>query len=228
MARQLAGRGDAVALAARRLPRLEALAGEVESSPGRVSVHALDVTDAAAVASTMRSADELHGGIDVVVVNAGRGGGGRIGTGRSAENRSVVETNFLGALAQCEAALEIFRARDRGHLVLVSSMAGSRGFPGSAAIYSATKAAVTSLGESLRIEFSGTDIAVTTLRPGYIKTEINEGATFPYLTSTRRGVESMIRAIDRRAGDAVVPYWPWGPAHWLLRIAPGALIRRFM
>lgn len=226
MTRRLLGRGDSVAVAARRRDRLEALAHETHSSPGRITVHPLDVTDAAAVFRVMQAADEAHDGLDVVVVNAGRGGGARPGTGGFAENRAVVETNLIGAMAQVEAALGIFRERGRGHLVLVSSLVGSRGLPGSLALYSATKAALTVLGESLRIELEGSGIHVTTLRPGFIRSPINEGSGFPYMTPIGKGVESMIEAIDRRRSDAVVPAWPWAPLGWLMKIVPESVIRR--
>lgn len=225
MSRQLANRGDAVALAARRTERLEALAAELG---GSVTVHPVDVTEPEAVERAIRDADRIHGGLDVVVVNAGRGGGGRIGTGRSAENRAVIETNLTGALGQIEAAMEIFRSRGRGHLVLVSSLASMRGLPGSAATYSATKAALASIGQSLRAELAGSDIAVTTLRPGYIRTELNRRAAFPYMTGLEAGVAAMIAAMDARAGDVVVPAWPWRALGWILRVVPSRLIRRFM
>lgn len=228
MAGQLARRGDSVALAARRTERLEALAHRISRQGGEITVHTLDVTDPDAVESVIRAADDLHGGLDVVVVNAGRGGGARVGTGRLQENQGVLDTNLRGALAQVEAAMELFRRRGRGHLVLVSSLAAVRGLPGSAAIYSASKVALASLGESLRVELASSEIDVTTLRPGYIRTELNERARFTYMTGLERGVESMIAAMDSRAGDVVVPAWPWRPLGWLFRLAPARLIRRFM
>lgn len=228
MARQLSARGDSVAVAARRTDRLEALAAELRTGPATVTVHSLDVTDFDSVRPVIRQADESHGGLDVVVVNAGRGGGGRLGTGRLAENRTLIETNLMGALATVEAATELFRERAHGHLVLVSSMASMRGLPGSAAAYSASKLALASLGESLRIELARTGIVVTTLRPGYIRTELNQRARFPFMTGLEPGVAAMIEAIDSRKADAVVPAWPWLPLSWLLRFVPGSTIRRFM
>lgn len=228
MTRRLLWRGDSVAVAARRVERLEALAEETRSSPGRITIHPLDVTDAAAVFRVMQEADEALGGLDVVVVNAGRGGGAKQGTGRFADNRAMVETNLIGSMAQIEAALEIFRARDQGHLVLVSSLAGTRGLPGSMALYSATKAALSSIGESLRIELEGSGIDVTTLHPGFIRSPINEGSGFPYMTPIGKGVAAMIEAIDRRRPHAVVPAWPWAPLGWLMKLVPQSVIRRAM
>lgn len=227
MAGQLARRGDSVALAARRTERLEELAGRISGGAGNVTVHTLDVTDPEAVESVLREADALHGELDVVVVNAGRGGGARLGTGRFEENRAVLDTNLTGALAQVETAVELFRRRGRGHLVLVSSLAAARGLPGSAAIYSASKVALASLGQSLRTEFGGSGVAITILRPGYIRTALNQKARFPYMTGLERGVAAMIAAMDSRAGDVVVPAWPWRPLGWLFRLAPTGLIRRF-
>lgn len=227
MARQLVRRGEEVAVAARRTERLRALATEMAQAPGSISVHTLDVTDPEAVDTVMRRADQDHGGLDVVVVNAGRGGGGRLGTGRSEENRALVETNLIGALAQVETALSLFRSRERGHLVLMSSLAANRSLPGSGAVYSATKIALASIGSSLRMELAGSSIYVTTLRPGYIRTDLTGKSHSPFLTGIERGVAAMISAMDHKAGDVAVPAWPWAPLGWLVRVAPASLIRRF-
>lgn len=227
MARQLARRGDAVAIAARRTERLQALAAELAGEAGSVRVHTMDVTDPGAVDGAIRRADQELEGLDVVVVNAGRGGGGRLGSGRDEENRAVVETNFLGALAQIETAMSLFRARERGHLVLMSSLAANRSLPGSGAVYSATKLALASIGSSLRIEMAGTDIHVTTLRPGYIRTELTGRSRSPLVTGVERGVASMVSAMDHRKGDVAVPTWPWALLGPLVRVVPASLIRRF-
>jgi NADP-dependent 3-hydroxy acid dehydrogenase YdfG len=227
MARQLTRRGDDVAIAARRTERLQALAAELAEAPGSVALYTLDVTDPDAVDRVMRQADAELGGLDVVVVNAGRGGGGRLGSGRDEENRAVIETNLLGALAQVETAMAVFRARGRGQLVLVSSLAASRALPGSGAVYSASKVALAYLGASLRSELAGSPIGVTTLRPGYIRTDLSSRNRSPLVTNVDRGVASMLSAIDARAGDVVVPFWPWRPLGWLMKLVPASLIRRF-
>ena len=126
MARQFAARGHDLALCARRLDRLEELRAEILAAhPGRrVEVRALDVTDddqVFAVFRAFRDADARRR-IDRVVVNAGLGKGAPLGTGGYAANRQTAMTNFVAALAQSEAAMEIFRAQDAGHLVMISSM----------------------------------------------------------------------------------------------------------
>ncbi|CAN5894311.1 SDR family oxidoreductase [soil metagenome] len=226
LARRLVARGDRVAVAARRLDELEALAAELADLPGQIHIFELDVTDSTAVERIIRSADSAVGGLDVVVVNAGRGGGKRIGTGGFDENRALLDTNLTGALAQMETAVSLFRSRGRGHLVLVSSLAGWRGLPGSAAVYSASKAALASLGESLRIELATSGIDVTVLRPGYIDTPLLSRRGW-LVTSLPRGIEAIMKAIDRRASDVGVPSWPWRPVGWILRRVPENVLRRF-
>ncbi len=227
LVRLLAARGETVVAAARRIEELEALAAEAEHLAGAVHVFELDVTDPAAVDRVVRMADQVVRGIDVVVVNAGRGGGKPIGTGAFEENRAVLDTNLIGALAQMETAVSLFRDRGRGHLVLVSSLAAWRGLPGSAAAYSASKTALASLGESLRIELQGSGIDVTVLRPGYIQTPLTARARPPLSTSITKGVGAILDAIDRRAEDVAVPPWPWRPLGWMLRRAPERLLGRF-
>ncbi|TAM87556.1 MAG: SDR family oxidoreductase [Jatrophihabitans sp.] len=230
MARQWGASGRDLALCARRLDRLTALRDELglANPAARVEVRALDVTDFEAVLRTFAELDETLGGLDRVVVNAGLGKGAPIGTGRFAANRETIETNVLGALAQCEAAMQLFRARGRGHLVVISSMSARRGMPGSMTAYAASKAAVASLAEGLRAELIGTPIKVTTLFPGYIRSEMHEKAAgrTPLMSGTEAGVRAMIRAIEREVAASAVPPWPWKALTPVLRYAPLRLVRR--
>ena len=176
MARQFAALGHDLALCARRTDRLEELAVQITTAhPGRrVVVKALDVNDHDAVFRVFEElADEL-GGLDRVVVNAGLGKGQPLGTGRFDANKATAETNFIGALAQTEAAAAIFRRQHSGHLVMVSSFSALRGMPKNITTYAATKAAVAHLAEGFRADVHGTPIKVTVLYPGYIASEMNE------------------------------------------------------
>ena len=127
------------------------------------------------------------------------------------------------------AALERFRARGRGHLFVVSSMSAMRGMPRAMTAYSASKAGIATVAEGLRAEFLGTPIKVTTLFPGYIRSEMNERVSqrTPLMASTEQGVRAMVRAIDREFATAAVPAWPWRPLGLVLRHAPLRLVRRF-
>ena len=232
-ARQLAARGWDLGLAARRTDRLERLRDEIVERTGRrVEVRALDVTDADAVHETLQAFRADFGTLERVVVNAGLGKGAPVGTGRPDANLETVEVNVLGALAQAEAAMEVFRAQHHGHLVLVSSVAALRGLPGPVTTYAATKAFVASLGEGLRHELLGRpdlDIRVTTIFPGYIRSEMNEHVRgTPFMAGTVEGVRAMVEAIEAERPAARVPGWPWGPLGGAMRVAPLPVLRRMV
>ncbi|MBM7367447.1 SDR family oxidoreductase [Gordonia hydrophobica] len=228
MAREFARRGRSLGLAARRIERLESLAAELTPQARRVAVAQLDVTDVDAVPVAFAElADEL-GGVDRVIVNAGLGKGAPIGTGKAAANIETVQTNLVGALAQIEAAMAIFREQNHGHLVLVSSMSAVRGLPKAQAAYSASKAGLSALGQGLQAELTGSPIKVTVLLPGYIETDINKGVRTSLLTDTATGVAAMIAAIEAEPTRAAVPSWPWTPISWALRHLPDAVTARLI
>lgn len=238
MARQLAAKGHDLALCARRLDRLEALRDEIAAAhpDRRVAVRRLDVDDHDAVFATfgeLRAETTGLGRIDKVVVNAGLGKGVPLGTGGFTANRRTATTNVVSALAQVEAAMEIFREQRSGHLVVVSSMSAMRGMPKAATTYAASKAAVAHLAEGLRAELHGTElgrtVAVTVLYPGYIASEMHPAGSEPPLTvSTEKGVRAMVSAIEKQVDDACVPALPWTAIAPVLRHAPLPLFKRLV
>jgi short-subunit dehydrogenase len=230
LARQYAALGRDLALCARRVERLEELRAEIVAAhPSvRVAIRQLDVDDHDAVFRVFGElADEL-GGLDRVVVNAGLGTGARIGTGRFDANRETLQTNLVSALAQCEAAVQIFRAANAGHLVVVSSLSALRGMPGTMTAYAASKAGLATLAEGIRAELIDTAIRVTTLFPGYIRSEMNERVAqrTPLMAGTEKGVRSMLRAIEGEVPEAIVPPWPWRLIAPVLRHAPLRVLKR--
>ncbi|WP_300644119.1 SDR family oxidoreductase [Nocardioides sp.] len=236
MARQLAARGEDLALCARRTDRLEELRAEILAAhpERRVAVTALDVTDHEAVHTVVHALREELGGLDRVVVNAGLGKGAAIGTGRADANRETAVTNFLGALAQTEAAMEVFRAQGHGHLVMISSMSAMRGMPKSLTTYAATKAGVAHLAEGIRTELHGTPlqkkIKVTVLYPGYIASEMNEKVqqSTPLMVPTDKGVRAMVSAIEKQVDDACVPALPWAPLSVVMKHAPLGILKKLV
>lgn len=226
MAREFARAGSDLALCARRIDRLQALKAELEAAhPGiRVAIRSLDVTDHDQVFAVFASLRDELGALDRVVVNAGIGQGAPIGKGQFALNRSIVETNFLAALAQCEAAVEIFRAAGQGHLVLISSMSAMRGMRGGLTAYAASKAGVASLAEGIRSDMlRKPTIKVSTIYPGYIRTEMNDGAPAkqtPFIVDEATGCRLLVRAIEKEKAKAYVPWWPWAPMGWLMKRMP--------
>lgn len=231
MARQFAARGHDLALCARRTDRLDALKAEIAvAHPGvRVEVRALDVDDEHAVFEVFRGFRDDFGTVDRVVVNAGLGKGAVIGSGRPDVNRQTAMTNFVAALTQTEAAMEIFRAQNAGHLVMVSSMSAMRGMPKTAATYAATKAGVAHLAEGLRAELMGTPIKVSVVYPGYIRSEMNEKVkSAPFMVSTERGVRAIVDAVEKEKPRAHVPAWPWVPLGLAMKHLPLPVVRRLL
>lgn len=222
MAREFAQKGYRLAICARRLERLETLKSELETRYDvEVIAKTLDVTNYNKVFEVFRAFKQEFGSIDRVIVNAGVGGGRRIGKGSFEINKATVETNFISALAQCEAAVEIFREQNSGHLVMISSMSALRGMPKHLTAYGASKAGVAHLAEGIRAELIETPIQVTTIFPGYIRTEINEGAQrLPYEMDVETGSRLLAAEIEKAPIKAYVPKWPWLPISIAMKVMP--------
>ncbi|HEX5356032.1 MAG TPA: SDR family oxidoreductase [Aquabacterium sp.] len=223
MAREFAAMGRNLALCARRVDRLVELKAELEAKhPGvKVLVRSLDVNQHDQVFEVFRAFKQDLGQIDRVIVNAGLGKGQPIGKGRFDANLQTAQTNFIAALAQCEAAVEIFRAQNSGHLVSISSMSAMRGLPRNLTTYAATKAGLAALTEGIRADLLRTPIKVTTIYPGYIETELSsKSAKTPLMVDTASGCRALVAAIEREPAKACVPSWPWTLVGWYMRHAP--------
>ncbi len=207
LAEKLVARGARVYAAARRMDRLEELSAATADSPGELIPVQLDVNDTGAVIEAIRGADEETDGLDLVIANAGVG---RIRNGRKLtweDVSPVLQTNVLGASATLTAALPAMIERGRGQLVAISSLAGLRGLPRNAA-YSASKAALSTFLESLRVDLNGTGIYVTCVHPGFIKTPMTEDnkSYMPLLMEEDAAVSKIMKGIDRRK---TVVEFPW-------------------
>jgi short-subunit dehydrogenase len=228
MAREFAKLGRNLALCARRMDRVEELKRELLAiNPGiKVVARELDVNNYDQVFAVFKQFREDLGSLDRAIVNAGMGKGASLGTGYFRANRQTAETNFVAAVAQCEAALEIFRAQNAGHLVMISSVAANRGMPRAQTVYAATKAGVAALTEGIRLDVAKTPIAVSTIFPGYIRSEINEKVKHtPFMVDTETGCRALVAAIEREPAKASVPAWPWALIGWALRNLPTSMTR---
>jgi NADP-dependent 3-hydroxy acid dehydrogenase YdfG len=165
-ARQAVAAGYRVVLAARSADRLEALAAEL-GGPDRALAVPCDVTEWADQKAVAARALEAFGRIDVVFANAGFGAKRGFLEETPDDWRRMVLTNVLGVALTIRATLPAVKEA-RGHYVLTSSVAGRRALAGS--LYSATKWAVTGMGEALRQELNGTGCRVTLVEPGLVDT----------------------------------------------------------
>ena len=207
-ARMLAERGAAVAIAARRVDRLESLAGEIESAGGRALVIEADVTEREqAEAAVARTVDEL-GRLDTVINNAGVMLLGPILDAPIDEWDTMVNVNVFGLLYVAKAALpHLLEAADgepRGvaDLVNISSVAGRVARSGSA-VYNATKHAVGAFSEGMRQEVTGRHVRVSLIEPGAVATELSSHNRDEILTQIKQRFSDMDRLEAEDIADAI-------------------------
>lgn len=221
LARHYLERGATVAACARRAELLQSLAAEF---PDQVICYALDVRDAAAVRVAADDFMARFGVPDIVIANAGVS----IGTlTRYAEDNDVfqhvMDINVLGAVKTFQPFVEPMRADGRGRLVGIASVAGFRGLSGSGA-YSASKAALISYLESLRVELHGSGVKVVTVCPGYIRTPMTDINPYPmpFMLEADEAARRIARVVGRGCSFAVVP-WQMALVGWLLKLLPNWL-----
>jgi short-subunit dehydrogenase len=229
MALEYAKMGRNLALCARRVERLDALKAELQQVNPNIKVvcKALDVNEHDDVFTVFKEFDNEMGGLDRIIVNAGMGKGASIGTGYFYANKQTATTNFVSALAQMEAAMEIFRERNAGHLVTISSVSAVSPYRRALTVYAATKAALTSMTKGLAIDVMDTPIKITAIHPGFIRSEINEKVKkVPFIVDTETGCKAMIKAIEKEGESYFVPAWPWAWLQYILRIAPKSILKK--
>jgi NAD(P)-dependent dehydrogenase (short-subunit alcohol dehydrogenase family) len=221
LAARLARDGYAVALAARRAEALSRAAAEIDEDGGRALPLPTDVSLRASVQQAVQRCEAELGPIDLLVANAGVTARNRPGDPDWVDDvERVLRTNYLGAVYATGAVLPGMLARRAGHLVGIGSVAGFRGLPRSAA-YTASKAALANYFESLRIDLRGTGVAVTLIRPGYVRTPLTDRQDhpMPFMMDLDAAVERMMRAIRARRRSALFPR-VWGGAAWISQLLP--------
>ncbi len=224
LARHYLERGATVAAFARRGELLQTLSTEF---PGKVFCYALDVRDAAAIRDAAADFMSRAGVPDIVIANAGVS----IGTlTRHAEDNDVfqhvMDINVLGAVKTFQPFVEAMREAGRGRLVGVASVAGFRGLTGSGA-YSASKAALISYMESLRVELHGSGVRAVTICPGYIRTPMTDINPYPmpFMLEAGDAARRIARVIERGSSFAVVP-WQMALVGRVLKLLPNWLYDR--
>ena len=176
LARLLVARGDTVIACARSKDKLDALAQRLASP--HVVPFPLDVTDPDAVAAAIAAVEDSHGAIDLAILNAGTYTPTPLDDFDPAVVRRMMDVNVIGVSNMLAVLMPRMIARGHGHLALMSSVAGYRGLP-MAAGYSASKAAIIAMGESLKPELDGKGVKLQVICPGFVKTPLTEQNTFP-------------------------------------------------
>ncbi|NYJ73671.1 SDR family oxidoreductase [Allobranchiibius huperziae] len=182
---ELAGRGAAVVLGARRTDRLEVLAGRIRADGGRAQIVATDVTRRADLRRLVAVAVETFGRLDVLVSNAGIARTAPVSDLDVDSWDAMIDINVRGVLHGIAAALPVFRQQGRGHLVTTVSTSGLKIAP-TQAVYAGTKNAVRTLLEALRQESTDGVLRTTSISPGFVRTELVDSVEDPEIREQMR------------------------------------------
>ena len=223
----MAAKGAKLGLLARRAEMLEDLKQRCIEAGGEAITLPADVTDAKALSDAAETLRNHFGRIDMMIANAGIGG-------NNAETRDlqpdavrkVIDINLLGAANAIHAVLPQMLESGSGHLVAVSSLAGFRGLPKSAA-YSASKAGMTAFFESVRLDVQHRGVNVTIIQPGFIKTPLTADREnkMPFLMELNDAVPHFLNAIENKKKFAAFP-WQLATIVRLGKIMPAWLYDR--
>ena len=230
LAFEFAARGYQLGLTARRLEVLDALRRElIANHPGaalQIEIAALDVDQDATVGPTLQQLFSDLGGVDIVVVNAGVNDFTAVGKGHLAKEKQLIQTNLIGAIATVEAAVEHFLLRGVGQVVGISSLASLMGIPKQAA-YCASKAGFSIYLDVARMELKRKNIVVTTILPGFVKTDIMPHIDkYPFAVTAEHAAKEMVSLIEKRKTVGVVPAFPWKLLRPLFSYMPASLWRK--
>ncbi len=205
---ELAKRGAILGLIARREKFLREIASRIEKKGGTVSYFPCDVTEKGRVFMAAKNLRSEFGKIDIMIANAGIGGNNNKTRNLEPEAvAKVIDVNLMGAVNSVAAVLPDMLKRGSGHLVAVSSLAGIRGLPKSAA-YSASKSGMTAFFESVRLDVQAQGVEVTIIKPGFIKTPLTSGRAnkMPFIMELEDSVPYFLNAIEKKKKFA---YFPW-------------------
>jgi 3-oxoacyl-[acyl-carrier protein] reductase len=201
IARRLAKGGAKVALCARSVEDLQALASEIETAGGTALVVSCDVAQSAQVTAAVAAAQEAFGGIDVLVNNAGVVARGPLAEMTEAVYDEVLDVNLKGPYLFCRAVLPQMLARRHGRIVNVGSISATLGTAGMTA-YCASKWGLLGLSKALAEELRGTGVSVTSVLPGSVDTAMLRGSDFLPVLNTEQ-VAQVVAFLAGRAPEAM-------------------------
>lgn len=219
--------GYRLALVARRAEDLRAWAGAEGWQPERYQVYRADVEQVDSVVAAAQACIEAQGEPDLVIACAGISVGVDTACRQDLDVMArVFAINNLGMAATFHPFLEPMRRRGSGTLVGIASVNGIRGFPGHGA-YCASKAAVISYCESLRVEMRGTGVRVVTISPGYIDTPLTQGNRYamPFLMPATAFADRALAAMEAGVSYRVIP-WQMAIVASVLRLLPNRVFDR--
>lgn len=225
LAWELAGRGAILGLISRRKNILNELAADISLSGAKVAACFADCGNPEEMDQAVRQAESNNGPVRTMIASAGVGYPTDIDLGNLRQTAETFQTNVMGVIHSFRSVLPGMLERKEGHLAAVSSLGAFMGFPGESA-YCASKAAVNTFMEGMRIRLRGTGIRVTTLCPGFVKTPMTEINDFsmPFLIDAPDAARRIVRGLERNQAVACFP-WRMSMLVGLLRRCPDSFIQ---
>lgn len=225
MAQELAPKSCTLALAARRTELLDSLCESVRQTGGEAIALTCDVSDHSQVKQAIAETIARFGRIDLAILSAGIGGSTNAADFKAENLERLLRTNLLGVAFCLEELLPVMRRQGSGTIAAISSLAGDRGFPGSAG-YCATKAALSTLFDGLRVELKAQGVQLVTIEPGYVQTPMTERfGKMPFMMQADEAARLILRRLEH--GDRVIRFPLAASAFMkLMRILPVSLFDR--
>jgi short-subunit dehydrogenase len=207
LARELSRQNWSVGLIARRQQQLDALAAEIRNAGGTVSIAVADVADRNQISAAIERLRAELGQVDLLIANAGLGKPDGLCPFSLDDMEQMIRVNLLGVMYSIDAVLPDMLERRQGHIAGISSSGAYEGMPGSAA-YCASKAAVNTFLEGLRIQLREYGIPVTTICPGFVRTPMTAANRFhmPWLLDADVAARRIVSALNRKRKVYNVPW----------------------
>ena len=221
LARRLSEEGWLVHACARTMTDLESLTAECPA--GGVTPHVLDITDETATRAVLHAIQNQSGVPDLAVLNAGTHIPNTASELKIKPFRDLMETNYMGTVSGLVLVQEMMCAQGKGHIAVVSSLAGYRGLPGASA-YGASKAALTNMCEALKPELDVLGIKLQLINPGFVETPLTDKNKFkmPFLIPVETAANHIMHGLSGNNFEITFP-WKFAILMKILRILPDSV-----
>ena len=219
LAERLAGPNIAMCLTGRDANRLAGIREKVEAKGSTATAHVIDVQDGRAMADLINSTDSKNP-LDLVIANAGISGGAGISTDDAQKSRTIFDINVGGVINTVLPAAQAMKTRRRGHIGIVSSVAGFRGLP-TAPAYSASKVAVRAWGDAIRPHLQAVGVGLSIIYPGFVESRITDANNFsmPFLMPADKAASIIAAGLMSGKRSIAFP-WPTVMMARILSILP--------
>lgn len=224
LAKEFANKGATLGLVARNREKLTQVASQLPGWPEKIRLYSADVTNKEEMLAIGHDFEKWVGQVDIVIANAGISHGVKTEFYEDLDMlEAIYKTNVFAMAYTFHPFIATMKQKRHGQLVGIGSVAGIRGLPGSEA-YCASKSAVITYCESLRVELGKSDVLVQTICPGFVKTELTAKNPYkmPFIQTPEEFAQQAVQAILSRASYRVIP-WQMGVLAKILRLLPNWL-----